>query len=200
MGALTTEGLGAMAEPERAGRDLPKESDRREAVFEGAFLAYYGRIAGVLSRLLGDRAQAEELANDVFLKLYRQPWLAESDGQVGGWLYRTATHRGIDALRAQRRRQHYEDAAGRFRQDTPPPPDALQEMLREEDRRRVRAVLAKLKPARAQILILRAHGLSYNELAEAMDVKRASVGALLARAEDEFQNRFLKMFGREGKP
>ena len=200
MGAITTEGLGAMAEPEREGKGLTNESDRRETVFAGAFLAYYGRIAAVLFRLLGDHSQAEELASDVFVKLYHQPWLADSDGKVGGWLYRTATHLGIDALRAQRRRQHYEEAASRFRQETPPPPDALQEILREEDRRRVRAVLARLRPARAQILILRASGLSYNELAEALDVKRASVGALLARAEAEFQKRFLKMFGGEGQP
>jgi RNA polymerase sigma-70 factor, ECF subfamily len=186
-----------MTGPERAGSGSRSDAERREAVFESAFLAHYGRIAGLLWRLLGDRAQAEELAADVFLKLYRQPWLAASDGKVSGWLYRAATNLGIDALRARASHHQHEEALGRANRAAPPAPDPLQEVLRAERQRSVRAVLARLKPERARILILRAAGFSYNELAEVLDVKRTSVGVMLARAEAEFQQRFLRMFGKE---
>jgi len=184
----------------------------RDAGFEAAFVKHYPRVFGILLRLVGDRGQAEELASEVFLKLYRQPWLADLGGldapealardlsaQAGlsGWLYRTATHVGIDHLRAAARRQHYEHAAARAGTRPAEDGDPLQEVLREEQRRCVRAVLAKLPPTRAQILVLRAMGLSYYELAEILGAKRGSVGTMLARAEADFHKRFLKMFGKE---
>src|SRR5690242_17927222 len=108
---MTAEELPAMAGPSQAGSDGARETNRHESVFEAVFLKYYDRVVGLLFRLLGDRARAEELAGDVFLKLYRQSWLRTSDGNLGSWLYRTSTNLGIDALRALARRQHYEDAA-----------------------------------------------------------------------------------------
>jgi RNA polymerase sigma-70 factor (ECF subfamily) len=59
----------------------------------------------------------------------------------------------------------------------------------------VRAALATLKPAQAQILTLRASGLSYKEVAEAMGVKSTSVGQSLARAEAAFEKAYRRMGG-----
>jgi DNA-directed RNA polymerase specialized sigma24 family protein len=61
----------------------------------------------------------------------------------------------------------------------------------------VRAVLARLKPAHAQILILRASGLSYKELADSLGVKLGTVGTMLVRAETAFQKRFRRMYKNE---
>lgn len=171
--------------------------DSKMAGFEALFLKFYPRVVGVLYRLLGDRGLAEELANDVFWKLHRQPWLAESDGNVGGWLCCTATNLGIDHLRALARRRHHEDAAGRFLMESGVSPDPLTEVLREERARRVRAVLAKLKPAHARILILRASGLSYKELADSLGFKLGTIGTMLVRAETAFQKRFRRMYEHE---
>ena len=186
------EGLDGMAGVERTEASGPKWAERS---FEGLFLEYYSRIVAVLFRLLGDRDRAEELANDVFVKLYRYPLSPRPDGNLGGWLYRTATNLGIDALRAAARRQHYEQAAAHSAFQTPSTPNPLDEVLREERRNLVRAVLAALRPAHAQILILRSSGLSYNDLAESLGVERGSVGTMLARAEREFEKRFLEMYG-----
>src|ERR1700680_3021169 len=82
-----------------------------EAEFRAVFLQHYARIVGILMRLLGDRSHAEEVASDAFWRLYRQP-AREVEGNVAGWLYRTATNLGIDALRASRRRRQYKEAAG----------------------------------------------------------------------------------------
>jgi len=166
-----------------------------EAEFRGVFLQHYSRIVTILIRLLGDRARAEEMANDAFWRLYRQPAL-QVDGNIGGWLYRTATNLGIDALRASGRRRQYEEAAGRA-SDGAKTGSPLEDLMREEKCNRVRAVLSLIKPAQAQLLILRSSGLSYKELAEALNVKVTSVGTLLNRAEEEFRNRYLALHPNE---
>lgn len=166
-----------------------------EADFRAVFLQQYARIVAILVRLLGDRSPAEEAANDAFWRLYRQPAL-QIDGNVGGWLYRTATNLGIDALRAAGRRRQHEEAAGRITKEaTSAAP--LDDLLRDEKCRRVRAVLASIKPAQAQLLILRASGLSYKELAEALEVKMSGIGTMLNRAEEEFRNRYLALHPNE---
>jgi RNA polymerase sigma-70 factor, ECF subfamily len=166
-----------------------------EAEFRAVFLEHYSRIRAILIRLLGDQSWAEEMANDAFWRLYRQPAL-QVDGNVGGWLYRTATNLGIDALRASGRRRQYEEAAGGARRGTETS-SPLEDLLREEKCNRVRAVLSLIKPAQAQLLILRSSGLSYKELADALNVKMTSIGTLLNRAEEEFRNRYLALHPNE---
>lgn len=174
-----------------ARRPHASESDPR---FAEVFLAHYTKVVQILWRLVGDRGQAEELADDVFWKLHHQPaLLAQED--IGGWLYRTATHAGIDALRARARRTRHEREAGKAAAVDPSTP--LDDALREEQARQVRAALAQLKPAQAELLMLRNSGLSYKDLAEALDVKPSSVGTLLARAEAEFEKAYRRIAGRE---
>lgn len=167
-----------------------------EGNFRAVFLEHYDRIVGVLFRLVGDRSRAEEVANDVFWRLYREPAL-QKEGNVGGWLYRTASNLGIDTIRAASRRKQYEEAAGREGQHVSEGTGPLDRLVREEECRRVRAVLASMKPHQAQVLILRASGLTYKELAESLDVKAISVGTMLNRAEDEFRKRYTELHGHE---
>lgn len=166
-----------------------------EAEFRAVFLQHYARIVVILVRLLGDRSYAEEVATDALWRLYRKPAL-QVDGNVGGWLYRTATNLGIDALRASGRRRQYEEAArravGQANAGNP-----LDDLLREEKCWRVRAVLASIKPAQAQLLILRSSGLSYKELADVLDVKMSGIGTMLNRAEEEFRDRYLALWPNE---
>jgi RNA polymerase sigma factor (sigma-70 family) len=162
-----------------------------EADFRAIFQQHYARIVDILVRLLGDRAQADDVANDAFLRLYRQPTL-QNDGNVGGWLYRTATNLGVDTLRMSSRRRQHEQAASRVaRENIQAGP--LDDLLREERRRRVRHVLSFLKPAQAQLLILRSAGFSYKEIADVLEVKASSVGTMLNRAEEEFRDHYLAL-------
>jgi RNA polymerase sigma-70 factor (ECF subfamily) len=163
-----------------------------DAEFESVFLEHYSGILQVLTRLVG-RGQAEELANEVFFRLSRQParWLLTNN--VGAWLYRTATHRGIDALRSSAQRERYERAASVQKEANEPGP--LTGALRQEDCRNVRTVLSAMKPVRAQILLMRANGSSYKEISETLEVAIGSVGTLLNRAEAEFRKRYLKLTG-----
>src|SRR5262249_49669858 len=151
----------------------------------------------VLFRISGDRARAEELANEVLWKAYRQSSSPSPNGNLDGWVYRTATNLGIEDLRAKARRQRYEGAAARDADPAGASTTPLDDVLRAEKRVRVRVVLASLKRWQAQILILRSSGLSYKELADALNFKEGSVGTMLARAEAQFQKRYVQLHGNE---
>jgi len=162
--------------------------------FDAIFRAHYPRVVGLLARLTGDRGEAEEIAADVFCKLARR---GEADGDPAPWLYRVASNAGLDALRSNSRRRRREESAAAERWRTDASDNALDEVLREERRARVREILASLKPRDAQLLMLRAEGLPYRELAEALGIQASSVGTLLARAEAEFERRYRSRYGEE---
>jgi RNA polymerase sigma-70 factor (ECF subfamily) len=159
------------------------------ASFEEIFDQHWGRVVGVLFRLTGERAGAEDLALEVFWRLYRDPPAPRRDSNLAGWLYRVAMNLGRNARRARARRARHESAAGRewLAAGGAGDPDAAVE--RESERERVRHVLGAMKPRAAELLVLRYSGLSYAELAGALGVAPGSVGTLLARAEAEFERR-----------
>lgn len=159
------------------------------ASFEALFLAHYDQVYAVLVRLLGNREDAEDLAQETFLRLHRSPLPAGQEHHLGGWLYRVATRLGYNALRARRRRWQHEQALAQatLAEDAGDPSDLA---ALAEERRRVRLALADLPARQAQLLILRHSGLSYKELAEALDVAPGSIGTLLARAERAFAARY----------
>lgn len=166
-----------------------------EALFEKFFLGNYTRLVLFLFRLVGDRARAEELANDAFWRLYRQDFQDGRDHNLQGWLFRTATCLGIDLLRAEARRKRFESVGLQELVAHPAHSDPLAEVVKAEERSSVQATLARLKPASAQILLLRSSGLSYKEIAEALGVGVTSVGTLLARAEAEFEKCYRRSKG-----
>jgi len=164
-----------------------------EQAFAALFQQQYPRVVGMVARMLGDRAQAEEVADDAFWKLYQRPHLAAEGENPAGWLFRTASRMAIDALRSRKRRR---DHAAEFEADAALRPAAtptpLVEIEMAERAARVRAALATLKPLHAQALLLRHSGLSYSELALALDRKPSSIGTTLCRAERAFQQAYQK--------
>src|SRR5579864_6843096 len=143
------------AVPESFVRELPAQKlVGRETIslnstspsFDELFLAHYSRLVSILRRMLGDSGRAEELANEVFLKLHRHPLQQISGGNTPGWMYRTAVHLGIDELRSRSRRVRMEQEAARLNTGTQHHADSLQQLLLAEKQQRVRTVLAELKP------------------------------------------------------
>jgi RNA polymerase sigma-70 factor (ECF subfamily) len=174
----------------RADRFEGSTSERAAPAFELLFQEHWPRVYALLYRLVGDRAEAEDLALEAFWRLYRRPPEAS---RLGGWLYRVASNLGFNALRARSRRIHYEEQAGFEILENGPHWDPAVELERLQEREIVRAILAQMKPRAAHLLILRHSGLSYAELAEALDVAPGSIGTLLARAEAEFAGRLKEM-------
>jgi RNA polymerase sigma-70 factor (ECF subfamily) len=166
-------------------------------IFEELFLSTYPRLVSLLRRMLGDSGRAEELANETFLRLHNSVLPPVAVANVPGWLYRTAMNLGIDDLRARARHKLVAHEASRAVSASGSAEDGLQLVLRTETQQRVRLALSKLKAEWAQILLLRASGYSYNEIASHLEIPSTSVGTLLIRAEAGFEKKYLELFGEK---
>jgi RNA polymerase sigma-70 factor, ECF subfamily len=165
--------------------------------FDALFNAYWGKVENLLTNLLGDQDEAEDLTLEVFWRLHTRPPSNLEKQNMGGWIYRVATNLGYNALRSRNRRRHYEERAGLEHLETTTMNPA-QELEKAEQRQQIRQALSQLKPRSAKILILRYSGLSYAEIAAALGLSPTSVGTLLARAEREFEIHYRKIErGRE---
>jgi len=161
------------------------------AEFETVFRENFQRLVHVTRRVLGSDAEAEEVCAEAFLKLYRSGPGVLAGGTVGAWLYRVATRASIDRLRTRKRRGLEEELSANESEPAGDPlDDPLNQLMRDERIAEVRTTLAVLKPEKAQILLLRHSGLSYQGIAAAMQITPASVGTMLARAEAEFSAHF----------
>lgn len=159
--------------------------------FEAVFRHNYTRIGRVIARVVRDPARAEDLAVEVFLKL----WLSRHAQPVNpeAWLYRVAVRRALDELRRQNRRARYESLVKFIRRV--PTPEETHGV--HEERHRVRRVLAVIQSRQAELLLLRSDGLSYQELAAALKLNPASVGTLLVRAQQAFRKEYIKQYGNQ---
>jgi RNA polymerase sigma-70 factor, ECF subfamily len=164
---------------------------------ETIFRAHYERIARVIRRVIHDSARAEELAVEVFLKWSRtaqRPRVeAHGEAQTLGWLYRTSVRIALDELRRETRRSKYERLLG-WARTTPTPEDIR---AAREEQQKVRATLNTIGPRHAELLVLRSQGLSYEEIASALDLNPASVGTLLSRAQQAFRKEYIKRYGEQ---
>jgi len=147
--------------------------------FEALFTAEYARVAGIANRVLADPQEAEDVAQEVFIDFHRLH--SPSAQYAPAWLHRAAAHAALNRLRGARRRQRREvaQAAEEGTQSV----DPQKQVEVNEERRLVRQALARLAPKPAAVLVLRASGLSYAEVAQALGVGTGQVGTLLRRAE-----------------
>jgi RNA polymerase sigma-70 factor (ECF subfamily) len=168
-----------------------------ETEFEAIFRGHFESMLRITRRVLQSDAEAEEVCSDTFLKLYRSGPGVLANGAVGAWLYRVATRASIDRLRQSKRhgiQEELDEATGSDGDRSLE--DPLNRLVRNERIAMVRLALAQLKPEKAQLLLLRHSGLSYQEVAAAMEIKPASVGTLLARAEAEFFDHYKRLQSR----
>jgi RNA polymerase sigma-70 factor (ECF subfamily) len=179
--ALSGDGQGAVGG--RTGRKdgvVALGPPRRAAVradLEQVFRTAYPRVVAVAARVLGSTDEAEDVAQEVFLTFGRSSVPA---GEALGWLSVAAAHTALNHLRTGRRRATREGAAGNGRVVSP---DVADTVVTLDERRRVRAALARLPRRQAIALVLRHSGLSYAEVAAALDLSPGSVGTTVRRAE-----------------
>jgi RNA polymerase sigma factor (sigma-70 family) len=159
--------------------------------FEDLFEKYLPAVVRILTRVLEDPAEAEDVAMELFLRLYQNPPGQNKDFNWGGWLYRVATRLGFNQRRSRSRRLHYEQEAATQHPMESAWADPSTELWQQEKIQQVRISLQKMKPRSAQLLLLRHSGMSYAELASALGVSAGSVGTLLIRAEREFGKLYL---------
>jgi RNA polymerase sigma-70 factor (ECF subfamily) len=145
------------------------------------FRLYHQPLVRYLTRRLGDRDWAEELAQETFLRAARQERLVSERS----WLFAVATNLVRDHARQQsRRRRHLELLAGEAQDAVAEPIEVAIEAEegRARERALARAALEALTERDAQALLLREEGLDYDEIAAALGLERSSVGTTLSRA------------------
>jgi len=158
--------------------------------FEALFVEHWAHVYRLLCRLVGDPAEAEDLALETFVRLYQKAPLQENGFNPGGWLHRVATNLGLHSIRSWKRREQYELTAGKYALEETAEDDPAETVAREEEQRMARLALAQMNERQSQLLIMRHAGSSYKEIAEGLDVSPSSIGPLLVRAEREFEKRY----------
>ncbi len=168
--------LAGPAEEERVSVSASGDDDVRPDL-EEVFRRDYALVVGVAARVLGSRDHAEDVAQDVFLSFSRS---AVPASEARGWLSVAAAHTALNALRSGRRRTAREERATRGAADVS---DVAEDVVTQEERDHVRAALARLPRKQALALLLRHGGLTYAEVAAALDMSPGSVGTTVRRAE-----------------
>ncbi|MEM7330850.1 MAG: sigma-70 family RNA polymerase sigma factor [Chloroflexota bacterium] len=158
------------------------------ASFDQLFHHHYDRVYGLLYRLVGTRTEAEDITQEVFVKLYKHAFekrfMSQREHNIGAWLYRTAMNSGYNALRSNQRREKRD---AHLVPDPKGSPGVDRTVEQRERETAVRQALSKINQRDAQLLLMRQMGFSYAECAEAVNVASSSVGTLIKRAAEAFK-------------
>lgn len=157
--------------------------------FESLVRLLSPRALRLAIRLTGNRAEAEEIAQEAFLRFYTGIHSFRGESSVGTWLYQTVTRLAIDHLRRERLRRRIfffrrdeesEDPAEIIADPAPSPADRV---LAEEARQRLSRALEKLPPRQRAVFVLRhQEELTLKEIADLLGLEEGTVKAHLHRA------------------
>jgi RNA polymerase sigma-70 factor (ECF subfamily) len=153
-------------------------------------------VVNLTYRYLGNKSDAEDLAQEVFLKVYRARARYEASAKFTTWLYRVAANACLNEVRDRRRRPTFHAASFDAGDDASAPAahhsasSPLEEAERSEMREHVRLALAELPERQRMALVLnKFHGLGYEELADSLEMTVPAVKSLLVRARENVRRR-----------
>lgn len=152
------------------------ESDQ----FKTIFYQHYPEVRRKLAALVRDESAADDLAQEVFLRLYRNP--PDDPGAMGAWLHRVLTRIGYDYLNKRVRERRLLDKQELLYDMEASPPTGEEAVLSKMEQEDVRSWLEELPERDRQALLLRYSGYSYAEIAGELGVNPPVIGTLLSRA------------------
>ena len=157
--------------------------------FEELVRAYQHRVFGVAVRMLGDRAEAEEIAQEVFLRVHRSVGEFRGESKLSTWLYAITSRLCLNRLASSDRRQRRADPDALH--DVPSSTaDASAELERGELETALRDAIAALPEERRIVVVLRdVEGLSYEEIASALELELGTVRSRLHRARTDLKSK-----------
>src|SRR3954470_9992431 len=170
-------GVGAVIE------SVASQRERPEAIgFDEAFTLHHRAVFATARAILRDAAVAEEVTQDVFLKLYKHQDSAPCGDLLRPWLLRVAINESRNAIRTRNRSLARDATYQKTRQEVAAEfePDSSQQL------EAARRALDKIKEPMRSCLLLRHQGLSYREIAQTLSLKENYIGSLIARARKQF--------------
>jgi len=162
---------------------------------------YQGPLTNFLNHLVLDKAEAEDLAQDVFLRAYQASRRYRPEAKFSTWLYRIATNVALNAFKAKRRRPTVSLDAMEERSGTEPARAATgqrpdRELERDEIVRAVGHALGQLpERQRMAVVLQRFEGFSYEEIGEALSVSVEAVDSMLRRAKAALRDKLASYRG-----
>jgi RNA polymerase sigma factor (sigma-70 family) len=165
--------------------------------FDEAFTLHHRAVFRTARAVVRDSALAEDVTQEVFLRLYRNLDSTPGEDLLRAWLLRVTLNVARNTLRGNTRSMvrdneyHKESVETGFYVDAPEE-DYERKMAIEEARR----ALEKIKEPMRSCLLLKQQGLSYKEIATTLSIKETNVGSLVARGRKEFARVYGKIGGR----
>lgn len=164
--------------------------------FDEAFTLHHRAVFRTARAVVRDSALAEDVTQEVFLRLYRNLDSTPAEEWLRPWLLRVTLNVARNTLRGQSRsaaRDNDYHNANYADGWSPPPEQEYERRLVLEEAQRA---LDKIKEPMRSCLLLKQQGLSYREIATTLDIKETNVGSLVARGRKEFARLYGKIGGK----
>ena len=191
--------MAALASLERDAELMLRVRDGDQASFGLLLERHRGAVIRFLYRMVQSQAVAEELAQEVFLRVYKSRGTYEPAAKFTTWLFRIATHLGLNWIRDGRNEKlqeslDQETEEGTFRQVPDRGRTVEQELLYQAKLREVRQAIESL-PAkqRAAVLMHKYEEMEYCEIANVLSCSESAVKSLLFRAYEHLRSRLAHM-------
>jgi RNA polymerase sigma-70 factor, ECF subfamily len=160
---------------------------------------YRSSVIHFLYRMVQNRAVAEELAQEVFLRVYRSRATYEATAKFTTWLFRIATHLALNSLRDGKKqraeaRLDLESGEAPARQVSDARPSVEQTMVQRARLEEVRRAVAMLpEKQRAAVLMHKYEEMEYSQIARVLNCSESAVKSLLFRAYETLRARLAHM-------
>jgi RNA polymerase sigma factor (sigma-70 family) len=167
--------------------------DASAVSFDEAFTLHHRAVFSTARAVLRDSALAEDVTQEVFLRLYRNFDATRDTELLRPWLLRVTLNVARNTIRGQSRSLVRDTAYHKISDDysaTFQPHKNYESRLELQE---VRRALDKIKEPMRSCLLLKQQGLSYREIAETLSLKETNVGSLVARGRKEFARSYGKI-------
>lgn len=164
-----------------------ESGESRPVDFDGLYKEYHNKVYRHLIYLTGNVHAAEDIAQEVFTKLFNNP---PGHANIAAWLFKVANNLAYNYLRSEKTRSAKEPSV--LAEDEEKVISIEDIAVRNQEIREIKKILGLLSERDRMCLLLKFSGYKYNEIAEVIGVEKTSVGTILARSQAKFMEKFMK--------
>lgn len=167
--------------------------------FAQLVLAHQNKVYTLCVHLVSDRQEAEDLAQEAFLKAWQNLDKFQGESSFATWMHRLTTNLCLDFLRKKTRRKNIsvavslDDEESGWSEPADHRQDPQQKLEQNERRQALSRALAELPEEHRRLLLMReVGGMSYQEIADALEVDLGTIKSRIARARERLRKILLR--------